>query len=130
MRLSPAGKFWLAYLTFIATSILFARTMLAAEARFSWLPNTEQDLAGYRIYYGSSSRQYSETVDVGLPEPGEDGRIHYTMTVPDGTTYFAATAYDTAGNESDYSDEVSFDPPPGPPGDMTVVTVKVEVSVR
>jgi len=46
-------------------------------------------------------------IDVGLPAT-KDGRVTYTVVgVPDGVTlYFAATAYDTDGFESDYSKEV------------------------
>lgn len=58
------------------------------------------DLAGYKIYYGTSSRNYTGSVNVG----------NYTGTeissLASGTWCFAVTAYDNAGNESDYSDEV------------------------
>ena len=60
-----------------------------------------QDLAGYRLYYGTRSRIYSRIVTVGS----------YTSAVLDGlnpgTYYLAVTAYDIYGNESSYSDEIN-----------------------
>ena len=85
---------------------------LAVEATFTWTANTEADLAGYKIHYGSASRSYTETVDVG-------NVTQHTMAVPDTAAYFAATAYDTAGNESGYSEEIVFDPPPDAPAGFT-----------
>jgi len=60
-----------------------------------------EDLAGYKIYYGGSSRDYTVSIDVG------NVTIYRIDNLPPGTYYFAATAYDTSGNESDYSNEVS-----------------------
>lgn len=78
----------------------------AAELTFSWTPNSESNLGGYKIYYGEASRTYTEAVDVGNPA-AIDGKVSASVTVPDGKTlYFAATAYDVDKLESDYSDEV------------------------
>ncbi len=84
----------------------------SGQAEFSWLPNTEPTLAGYRIHYGTTSGSYTTTIDVGLPQP-VDGRVYGTVTgLTEGATYyFAATAYDTNGQESDYSTEVSYTVP-------------------
>jgi phosphodiesterase/alkaline phosphatase D-like protein len=76
--------------------------MLAANVSLAWNANTESDLAGYKIYWGTASRTYGTPVTLGLVTT-------YTVTgLTPGTTYFfAATAYDTAGNNSGYSNEVS-----------------------
>jgi hypothetical protein len=77
----------------------------------NWDPPTENadgtpldDLAGYRIYYGTASpldRNTSPSVDAGFT-------TSYTVSGLDaGTYYFAATAYDSLGNESSLSEEVS-----------------------
>jgi hypothetical protein len=59
------------------------------------------DLAGYRLYWGTSSRSYSRQVDVGKVTT-------YTLSsLTTGKYYFGVTAYDFSGNESDYSGEVS-----------------------
>jgi hypothetical protein len=58
------------------------------------------DLAGYKIYYGTSSKNYNRSIDVG----------HFTGTVisdlSPGIWCFAVTAYDTSGNESSLSNEM------------------------
>jgi len=84
----------------------------AATVELSWQANTEPDLAGYKIYYGSTgSGIYSIIIDVGNVNSYEISGLSI------GTTYyFAITAYDENGNESDYSEEVSYhvkdvDPP-------------------
>ena len=52
------------------------------------------------------------------------------LAIPDGTYYFAATAYDTEGNESGYSNEVSATldttAPGSPQGLRITIVVKVE----
>jgi len=84
----------------------------AATVSVSWNPNTESDLAGYRLYSGPSSRVYTNTVDVGLAT-----RYTYTNVPYDVTVYFAVTAYNTSGLESDLSNEVFANiPTPVPPG--------------
>lgn len=61
------------------------------------------DLAGFKIYYGKASGTYSEIIDLNNPITTE----HTIEGLTEGTYYFAATAYDIMGNESDYSNEVS-----------------------
>jgi hypothetical protein len=61
------------------------------------------DLAGYKLYYGTSSGNYTSMINVG-------NAATYTYTINNlarGTYYFAVTAYDTQNNESSYSNEVS-----------------------
>ena len=69
----------------------------------AWDANTESDLAGYKIYYGVESGNYTKTVDTGT-------QTSYTFTTltPGQTYYFAAKAYNTANQESAFSDEVSY----------------------
>jgi len=57
------------------------------------------DLAGYKVYYGNSSGSYTVSVDVG----NLTGAI--ISNLESGIWCFAVTAYDTSGNESEYSDE-------------------------
>lgn len=75
------------------------------SATLSWNLGPEQDLAGYKIYVGTSSGSYS------FPgSPFTVGRVT-TFTVnslPKGQTfYFALSAYDSAGNNSPLSAEVT-----------------------
>ncbi|MCD4720922.1 MAG: fibronectin type III domain-containing protein, partial [Desulfobacula sp.] len=63
----------------------------------TWQANSENDISGYRVYYGTSSRNY------GLPIP-ENGTEYSITGLNSGVTYyFAVSAVDTSGNESGYS---------------------------
>jgi len=73
----------------------------AQSVTVSWDANTESDLAGYKIYHGNISGSYHETVRIG-------NVTDYTQNISTGKHYFAVTAYDFSGNESDYSEEVSI----------------------
>ncbi len=79
----------------------------AGGAILSWNPNPERDLAGYRVYYGESSSPHAKVVDVGLTST-PDSPVYTVNDLVEGKTYFfAVTAYDSAGNESGLSNEVS-----------------------
>jgi hypothetical protein len=78
------------------------------SATLTWDPPTTNadgtpliELAGYKIYYGTLTRNYTKVINVG-------NITTYTIKnlTPD-TYYFAVTAYDNSGNESGYSNEVS-----------------------
>jgi len=81
----------------------------AATINVSWNPNTEPDLAGYRLYVGEASGQYGEPVDVG----NVTGHVMEITPQYGATRYFALTAYDTSGNESGYSAEATCFIPDG-----------------
>ena len=75
----------------------------SAEISLAWDANSEPALAGYNIYYGTASGDYSHRIDVGKA-------TEYTVADLDvgETYYFAATAYDRNGNESEYSGELVY----------------------
>ena len=92
----------------------------ADTVTLGWTANTETDLAGYRLYYGNSSRAqstYTQTVPIN-----NRNATTWQLTLPDGVYYFALTAVDLGGNESGFSNEVMAEisavtsPPTGPPG--------------
>lgn len=71
-----------------------------------WTANSEPDLAGYKVYYGTSSGVYVQAKGSGL----NAGLVtEYAISgLKAGTTYFVAvTSYDRSGNESNYSAQVS-----------------------
>ena len=71
----------------------------------SWdAPSTNEDgtpltdLAGYKIYYGTASGNYTQNIDVG------NVTTYPVTNLTDGLTYyFVVTAYNTPRNESRYS---------------------------
>lgn len=103
----------------IITSLFFSATLAFAEtATVSWDANTESDLSGYKIYYGTSSGSYDDVVDVGNTTSFSINNLVV------GTTYFfVVTAFDFSGNESGFSNEVSFTPTQGTPPQITGVSV-------
>ena len=88
-----------------------------------WDPNSETDLAGYYIYEAQmSDGQVIGTYMVSVPAPLTD----FTFVDPhiDGQYYWKITAFDTAGNESGFSNEVTADfnvTPPTPPTGCSVM---------
>lgn len=67
-----------------------------------WTPNDEADLAGYKVYIGTAPRNYAEPVTIGIVS-------QYPLDgLGVGKFYLAVTAFDTAGNESAYSNEVAY----------------------
>ena len=86
------------------------------KVRLAWNPNTEHDLAGYKMYSGIESGNYDNVIDIG-------NHASYTAKnlVKGQKYYLAITAYDTSGNESGYSKEVvaeakDLDAPVNPAG--------------
>lgn len=77
-----------------------------SQVTLTWDPNTEADLAGYKIYYGTSSGNYSANVDAG------NQTYHTLSNLVSGQQYYISiTAYDTSGNESTNSNEVIYTVP-------------------
>ena len=72
------------------------------------MPNSEDDLAGYKIYYGTSSGGgYPNEVDIGDPAL-VGGRVYGEVPgLTCGTQYYAVcVAYNTQGVESNHSSQV------------------------
>jgi hypothetical protein len=61
------------------------------------------DLAGYTIYYGKTSRSYGTSIKV----PGASANSVVIEGLTTGTWYFAIKSYTTTGLESDFSGEAS-----------------------
>ena len=99
---------FLALLMFVMAGGISVPIAFAGNVTLSWnAPTTNVDgtpitgLAGYKVYLGTSTGGYSVQIDIGNINP-------YTVTLlPAGTYYFAVTAYNTSGDESGYSNEVS-----------------------
>jgi len=74
-------------------------------ASLTWEPVQADDLAGYRVYYGTVSGVYQQTRGTGFVTT-EPSYVVRDLT-PGQTYYFAVTSFDASGNESAYSTEVS-----------------------
>lgn len=80
------------------------RTVIAASTTVTnagYALNASNDIAGYKVYQGTSSRSYGIPTSVGYVTT-------YTVNnLVNGTYYFTITAYDACGNESGFSNEVT-----------------------
>jgi len=70
-----------------------------------WSPNSDYDLAGYDVYYGTSSGNYGKVINMGDTTSYNIGNLTNGVRI-----YLVITAYDFSGNESARSDEVSAIP--------------------
>jgi hypothetical protein len=95
-------------LPFICLAFLFLFLPLAesraatGSVSLAWNANSESDLAGYKVYWGTQSGLYGQPLVLGKK---------LTATVSNLTAgvryYFAVTAYNQGGLESTFSQEVS-----------------------
>lgn len=99
----------------IIGALLFCIPAFGREVTLTWDANSEPDLSHYVVYWGTASRVYTvNSGNIGLVtmykrQMPDDGKVYY----------FAVTAVDTAGLESDYSNEVNtgeVKPKIAPPG--------------
>lgn len=75
-----------------------------ATIELTWNANQESDLSGYKLYSGTASGQYGAPIELGKVTA-----YQMQLSPAVGTTYyFALTAFDTSGNESAKSSEVSI----------------------
>jgi hypothetical protein len=87
-----------------------------AGVTLAWDPNPDTPSAGFIVYYGLASGAYAWTTNVAYVTNAD---LHGLTR---GTTYyFAVTSYDTNGVESDFSNEISYTPPP-PPVSLAFIT--------
>jgi hypothetical protein len=84
-------------------------TVFGSELKLGWYPSPEDNVAGYKIYYGTRSRNYSTTIDIGNPSL-VNGLV--TTVIPDlrplTTYYFSVVSYTTDRITSTFSQELSW----------------------
>ena len=108
---AAAGAVHAALPSFSITVVPAAATVSAGNGiTLSWDAPTDNtdgsflsNLSGYKIYYGGASGDYSSTIKVANP-----GLTTYVVErLSPGKYYFAVTAYNSLGEESDFSPEMS-----------------------
>ena len=96
-------RFWTALL------VAYASAAGAQQLTLAWDASASTNVAGYRLYYGTNTRSYQFVTNTGLA-------LTQAVLLPQrGRWFFAATAYDTNGLESDFSNEVSWESKPTAP---------------
>jgi hypothetical protein len=92
---------------FLVGLLLQAEAQTATSVTLAWDHSSSSGIAGYRLYYGTSSGTYPNILDVG------NATIATIPNLAAGQTYyFVVTDYDTAGLESAPSNQVSLAVPP------------------
>jgi hypothetical protein len=86
----------------------------AQDVKLAWNPNQESNIGGYFVHYGTDSGNLTEIINVG-------NQTTTTLEgLPLGVTHFAAVqAYNSLGQFSDLSAEISFVPRIKPPALVT-----------
>src|SRR4051794_5522642 len=100
-RSSEVRTFILSALAAFVLLIGSAIPLHAATVTLAWDPNPEPNIAGYIVSYGTTSKTYSTSVDVGKVTTWS------VSLTPGSRYYFAAQAYNTSGLRSAFSTEVS-----------------------
>lgn len=91
---------WMVVVVFAMECAFNGVDLSAEEVRFGWRTNSDP-VAGYRLYHGPGSRHYTNFVVI----PHTQDRFTMQALAPQ---YFALTAFNSAGLESDYTPEQSI----------------------
>lgn len=111
MYLSFAGPIrWdrLGKLFALTLLLIFLRASLSAApaVRIAWDPNPENNIAGYRIYFGQTSGGQTNIVEVGNNTVGSVTNLAFATSY-----FFYVTAYNVFGLESDPSETLNYTTP-------------------
>jgi len=80
-------------------------TLVAGQSlTLAWNPSNSANIAGYRLHFGTASGSYSEELTVA----GNTNSATITGLAAGTTYYFAAAAFNQAGNEGRLSAETSY----------------------
>lgn len=106
-----------------------AGPVLQQDCTIMWDPNTEPNLAGYRVYFGKLLTQLKQVADTGLRTSVRCSDAGATLN---GQWFASVTAYNDTGNESAFAPAVSFEltglaDPEIPPQPLAPASVQLEV---
>jgi len=89
------------------SAMAFSATVPAGQSvTLAWDADSDPNVTGYKIYYGVASRTYTNQINAGNATGATISGL-----VAGVTYYFAATAYDSFGQESGYSSEIIYSVP-------------------
>lgn len=82
----------------VSPPINFSKTKVGSDLKFTWTANSETDVVGYKLYYGTpTGYSYSNVIDLG-------NKTSYTLTNGDSNSEYALTAYDS--NTDNNNDQI------------------------
>jgi hypothetical protein len=85
-----------------AISLIMISAAFAKQIIIAWDASTDPNVVGYKVYYGTASKNYGPPVDVGNRTTFALGGLSAGQTY-----YLSLTAYNSTGTESSFSNEVS-----------------------
>jgi hypothetical protein len=91
----------LGFLLLTLASLTAAKNTKAGSLVLNWNASASPQIAGYNVYYGTTSGHYPFKLTAGNATS-----ITISNLTLGATYYFVATAYDSKGNESNYSSEL------------------------
>jgi PKD repeat protein len=106
-RFNYSFLIWFILLTLIFPLFIILDASAAPQISLEWNPNSETDLAGYRVFCREQGQSYD------YANPSWEGTATYCTIydIDETKTYcFVARAFDTDGNESQNSMELCHDP--------------------
>jgi hypothetical protein len=104
---------WRSVLFGFFITLLWSTSVLSADVTLAWDPNSEPDLEGYGVYFRKDTQGPPYDL-AGYLAIAELTNVYAPSFVVSGLEkgfryYFAVSAYDTAGNESSFSNAVCAD---------------------
>ena len=100
----PLNEVNKAILVIFAAMFFLILTSYAADVRLAWVPSVSTNAVGTKIYWGGQSRVYTNSIDVGSVT-----NCAVSNLMSNTKYYFAATAYDSAGDErTNFSNEAEW----------------------
>lgn len=97
---------------------IMAADVAAPPVNLAWNTNPESDIAGYKVYFGTESGNYSQIIDA----PGRTSAALPQLVIG-GTYYLAVSAYNSAGLEGPRSSELVLSATPPAATESTSFTM-------
>src|SRR6266568_3738831 len=110
----------LALMSLVVISFWFFQLPVQADGSvtLAWDPSTDTNVVSYTVYYGTASGAYANSLSAG---PSTTATVTGLLA---GTTYFfAATAVNSTGLESPFSNETSYSVPEAPVNHLTISAI-------
>lgn len=111
------------FLAVLFTLLLIPVIASASTVILQWDANTESDLAGYKLYQQVGTNTLPFTQVQTIPKGTQTATV--SALDPTKTYFFAVTAYNTAGQESSYSNIVSVAAFPKAPANVRSISIVV-----
>ena len=105
MRRKSLGVILAILCCFLLAPLVSMTHAQVTQITLAWNPSNDADVAGYKVYRRTAGKPYKKPIGTveNVPNPELSLNVSYGKKY-----YFAVTSYDTYGNESSLSNEVSW----------------------